>query len=169
MPSHCTYGVRGVSAVVRSIILCPLSAPRRLGDSEALYRGSHLRLYKLTLIQITQARRVVQRRREYLCSLTYTQGPRQCCRCSRGRRGAPVDHVDWTSTSLAQEFNWCMEIALPTGDTQHVFSRLARDAEFLLVYNLDSLGPFGRDTACGPSLFRNWMIFSSPIRRSFSF
>ena len=62
-----------------------------------------------------------------------------------------------------------MEIALPTGDTQHVFSRLARDAEFFLVYNLDSFGPFGRDTTRGLSLFRNRRTFSSPIRRSFSF
>jgi len=65
------------------IISCPLFALRRFGNSEALYRGSHS-LYKLTLIHIKQARCVVQRRREYLCSLTYTQGPRQCCRRSRG-------------------------------------------------------------------------------------
>jgi hypothetical protein len=145
VPSHCTYVVRGIFAVVRRIILCPLSALRRFGHSEALYRGSH-RLYKLTLRQIKQAHRVVQRRGEYLRSLTHTQGPRQCCWRSRGRRGAPIDHVDRASASLAQEFNWCMEIALPTGDTQNGFSRLARDSEFLLVYNLDSFGPFGRDT-----------------------
>jgi len=62
---------------------------------------------------------------------SYTHWPCQCYRHPRGRHSAPPDNVDWASPTCEQEFNWHMEIALPT------------------VHNLVSIGPCGRDTASG--------------------
>jgi len=59
-----------------------------------------------------------------------------------------------------------MEITLPTGDTQNVFSVLCRMLKFVLVYNLVSVGLDRRDTTFGPSLFRSWVIFRSRFSRS---
>jgi len=46
------------------------------------------------------------------------------------------------------------------------FLRPMRDADFLLVYNLDSIGHDCRDTGCGVSHFRCLMTFSSLLCRS---
>jgi hypothetical protein len=73
---------------------------------------------------ITQARCDLQPRPGFLYNPTYAQGPRQCSRGSRSRRGAPPDNVDWASATCAQEFNWYLEITLPTGGAQAVFSIL---------------------------------------------
>src|SRR6266851_8954792 len=53
----------------------------------------------------------------FLHNSTYTQGPCQCYRRSRNRRRTPPDDADWASPTSEQEFDWYMEIALPTGDT----------------------------------------------------
>jgi len=82
-------------------------------------------------MQMTQleARWVVQPHHEYLHIPAYTQGPRHCFWCSCGRRSAPPDDAHRASATHSQEFNWYMEVALPAGDTQNVFSVLS-DVQF---------------------------------------
>ena len=75
---------------------------------------------------IIKARCDIQPRPEFLYNPTYAKGPRQCSRGSHSRRSAPPDNVDWASATCAQEFNWYLEITLPTGGAQTVFSILRR-------------------------------------------
>ena len=102
-------------------------------------------------MQMTQARWVVQRHHGYLHIPAYTQGPRHCFWCSCGRRSAPPDDAHRASATHSQEFNWYMEVALPAGDTQNVFSALS-DVQFFPVYNLDCVGLDCSNTSCGRSL-----------------
>jgi len=75
-------------------------------------------------MQITRGRWDIQPCHGYLYISAYTQGPRQCFRHSRGRHSAPPDNARWASAIHSQEVNWYMEVALPAGDTQNVFSVL---------------------------------------------
>jgi hypothetical protein len=100
---------------------------------------------------MTQARWEVQPRHGYLHISAYSQGHHQCFRRSRGRCGAPPDNANWASATHSQEFSWYMEVALPAGDTQNVFSALP-DVQFFPVYNLVYVGLDCGNTSCSMSL-----------------
>ena len=145
----------GIALHIRSTFRLQLFAPssyvpcrrfRRIDNGEELAKFSSSTATHANC----QARWDVQPHYRCLYNATYTQGPRQCYRRSRGRWNASPDHVHWTSATYTQELNWYMAIALPAGNTER-FLHLILEPEPLVVYNLVSVGLDRRDTSCGQS------------------
>src|SRR6266850_5729186 len=92
---------------------------RRFNIGETIYKWS--RSTNRCSRKFKQDRHDVRLHRERLRCPTYTGWPRQRHWRSRGRRSAPLDHAVRAFATPPQEFNWYVEISLPTGDTCSVF------------------------------------------------
>jgi hypothetical protein len=92
---------------------------RRLETGENIYKCS--RSTNRCSREFTQDRHDGQPHHERLHSPTYSRWPRQRHWCSHRRCSASPDHAGWAFATPPQEFNWYVEVSLPTGDPRSVF------------------------------------------------